>query len=89
MVQWCMSQTWPGSRVVMAVAWAGSYSSDSTPSVGTSICCGCSPKKTKQNKTENGKNEKWWGKTAFCKQVSLVETGLFGDNKRERKSKIR
>ena len=33
------------SRVAVAVAVAGSYSSDSTPSLGTSICHGCSPKK--------------------------------------------
>jgi len=30
----------------MAVAVAGSYSSDSTPSLGTSICCRYGPKKT-------------------------------------------
>ena len=32
---WCRSQTWLGSRV--AVAEAGGYSSDVTPSLGTSI----------------------------------------------------
>ena len=31
----------------MAVAQAGSCSSDSTPSPGTSICCSCGPKKKK------------------------------------------
>ena len=37
----------------MAVAVAGSSSSDLTPSLGTSICCRHSPKKqTKQNKAE-------------------------------------
>ena len=45
-----------------AVVRAGSYSSDSTPSLGTSICPGCGPKKQKKkrlvhkaymNKTEN------------------------------------
>ena len=34
----------------MAVAVAGSYSSDSTPSLGTPICCECGPKKTKKKK---------------------------------------
>ena len=29
----------------LAVALAGSYSSDSSPTLGTSTCCGCSPKK--------------------------------------------
>ena len=36
--------------VAGAVAQAHSSSSDSTPSLGTSICCRCSPKKTKRNK---------------------------------------
>ena len=31
----------------VAVAWAGSYSSNLTPSLGTSICQVCSLKKTK------------------------------------------
>ena len=30
----------------MAVVWASSYSSDSTPSLETSICHGCGPKNT-------------------------------------------
>ena len=34
----------------VAVAVAGSCSSDSTPILGTSIRCGCSPKKTKKKK---------------------------------------
>ena len=34
----------------MAVVEAGSCSSDSTPSLGTSICRGCSPKKTNKKK---------------------------------------
>ena len=33
----------------MAVAVAGSYSSNSTLSLGTSICCRCGPKKTKDS----------------------------------------
>ena len=33
-----------GSGVAVAVVYAGSYSSDSTPSLGTSICHRCSPK---------------------------------------------
>ena len=39
----------------MAVAVAGSYSSDSTPSLGTSICPQCGPKK--QNKTKQKEEE--------------------------------
>ena len=41
-----MSQMWLGSYVAVAVA--GSYSSDMTPSLGTSICCKCGPKKKKK-----------------------------------------
>ena len=36
------------SSVAVAVAQAGSYSSDWTPSLGTSICHGCSPTKKKK-----------------------------------------
>ena len=36
---WCRSQA-------VAVVEAGSYSSDSTPSLGISICHGCDPKNT-------------------------------------------
>ena len=50
---------------------AGSYSSDSTPSPGTPICCGCGPKKTKKvgdgglerkedKEEEEGEEEKTW-----------------------------
>ena len=35
-----------GSRVAVAVVQASGYSSDSTPSLGTSMCPGCGPKKT-------------------------------------------
>ena len=47
---WCRLQVW--LRFGMAVAVAGHYSSDLTPSLGTSICCGRSPKKTKKKKSE-------------------------------------
>ena len=50
---WCRSWKWLGFRVAVAVAVAGSCSSDSTPSLGTSICCKFSPKKLKtKNKTK-------------------------------------
>ena len=45
---WCKLQTRLGSGVVVAVVWAGSYSCDSTPSLGTSICHKCSPSKRKK-----------------------------------------
>ena len=47
---WCWSQTWLGSGGVVAMAVASSCSSDSTPSLGTSICHRWGPKKQKTNK---------------------------------------
>ena len=47
---WCRSQTWLGFCVAVAMALVGGYSSDSTPSLGTSIYCRCSPKKIKKKK---------------------------------------
>ena len=43
---WCRSQMWH----CMAVVQTNSCSSNSTPSLGTSICHGCGPKKTKKKK---------------------------------------
>ena len=48
---WCRSQVRLRSRVVVAVVLVGRCSSNSTPSLGTSICRGCGPKKTKQHNT--------------------------------------
>ena len=50
---WCRSQMWLGSYIAVAVAQASNYSSDQTPSLGTSICCGHSPKKTKDKKKKD------------------------------------
>ena len=47
---WWRPQTRLGSPVAVAVAQAGSYNSNQTPSLGTSICRGCGPKKTKKKK---------------------------------------
>ena len=35
--------------LLLAVVWASGYSSDSTPSLGTSMCCGCGPKGGKKS----------------------------------------
>ena len=51
---WCRLQTQLGSHVAVAVAKASSYSSDSTPSLETSICHGCTA--LKQQKPEKKKN---------------------------------
>ena len=40
---WRRSQTWLGSGIDVALAQADSYTSDQTPSLGTSICRGCGP----------------------------------------------
>ena len=45
---WHMSQTQLRSGIAVAMVQAGSYSSNQTPSLGTSICCRCSPKQTKR-----------------------------------------
>ena len=47
---WCGSQMQLGSHVAVAVVLACSCRSDLTPSLGTSICCRCGPKKTKKKK---------------------------------------
>jgi len=54
---WCRSQMWLGSRVAVPVAVAGSCSSDSTPSLGASVCCKCSPKKKKKKEEEELQRE--------------------------------
>ena len=45
---WCRSQMRLNSHVVVAVAWAGICSSDSTPTLGTSTCHGYGSKKKKR-----------------------------------------
>ena len=49
---WCRSQTRLGSRVAVAVVQDGSYSSDLTPSLGTSICHGNGPRKGRKTKNK-------------------------------------
>ena len=44
---WCRLQIRLGCGVAVAVAKAGSYSSNSTPALGASICCKFGPKKQK------------------------------------------
>ena len=43
---WHRLQTQLGSGVAVAVMQASTWSSDSTPSLTTSMCCGCGPKHT-------------------------------------------
>ena len=49
---WCRSQMRPRSGVAVAVVQAGSCNCDQSPSLGTSICHRCGPKKAKQKKIE-------------------------------------
>ena len=52
---WCRSQMQHGSGIAVAGAQAGSYSSDMTLNLGTSICRKCSPKKTKRKRKRKKK----------------------------------
>ena len=54
----CRSQTQLRSHIAVAVVQASSYSSDSTPSLGTSICLGCGPKKQSINQSTVKKKKK-------------------------------
>ena len=57
---WCRLQTRLGSRGAVALVEAGGYSSDSTPSLGTSICCRSGPRNSNNNnkKTKNKQTKK-------------------------------
>ena len=48
---WCRLQTWLRSGVAMALVEISSCSSNWTPTLGTSICQGCSPLKKKKKAT--------------------------------------
>ena len=50
---WCRLQTQLRPGFAVAVVLARGYSSDSTSSLGTSICCGCNPKKDQNKQTKN------------------------------------
>ena len=55
---WCRSQTRLGSCIAVAVAEAGSCSSDSTPTLGTSMCHRYNPKKQKKEKEKRNQSMK-------------------------------
>ena len=56
---WYRVHTWLASGIGMAVAVAGSCSSDSTPSLGNSMCHRCDPKKQKQKEKKKKKAFAW------------------------------
>ena len=79
---WCRSQKQSRSFIAAAVMQASSYRFDWIPSLGTSICHGCGPKNTRQNKTKQNKKEK--EKDGFCFQgseVMEIATHCQGENK--------
>ena len=55
----CRSQMWLRSGVPVTVAQAGSWSSNWPPSLGTSMCCICGPKKLKKKKPNKQKMGNW------------------------------
>ena len=72
-------QMWLGSGIAVSVAWAGSHSSDWTPSLGTSICHRHGPKKTKKKKkalaNEGRRDDFPKGRLPFPKGRLLAEPG--------------
>ena len=48
---------WLASGIAVAVVQVGSCSCNSPPSLGTSICCRCGPKKTKKEKKNKWETE--------------------------------
>ena len=61
----CRWQMQLGSAVALAMALASSCSSDLTPSLGTSICLGCGPKKEK-------KKSMWWF-LVYCICIEVLD----------------
>ena len=55
---WCRPWTQLRSGVAVALVQAGSYSSDQTPSLGTSICLRSNPRKGKKTHTKKNLQEK-------------------------------
>ena len=56
----CRLQMQLRSHMAVAVAQSSSYSSDSTPRLGTSTCHGCKPKKTKRPKNKINSEPVFW-----------------------------
>ena len=76
---WCESQTRLGSATAVALAEAGSCSSDWTPSLGTSICRKCGPEKCKnKQKTPQKQKQKEINKENSSTK-SLLSIKLFVD----------
>ena len=61
---------WLGSCIAVAEVWASSYSSNLTPSLGTSICHKCGPKKTKDKKKKRKERKLCTSHTGCLKRNS-------------------
>ena len=75
---WCSSKMWLGSHADVPVVQAGSYSSNSTPSLGTSICRGSGPRNNNNNNNNNKKDKRQQKKNnnkiiIFCAQQKFVK----------------
>ena len=72
---WCCHELWCGSQAQLrsgvAVAEAGSCSSDLSPSLRISICPGCCPKKTKKKKKK--KKRITAALASFCTHSELLQ----------------
>ena len=62
---WCRSQTQLRSHIAVALVQASGYRFDATPSLGTFICSGCSPKNSKDKKKKKKKEGTAAGKIRF------------------------
>ena len=62
---WCRSQMQVKSGIAVAVMQASGYSSDYTPSLGTSICLGGGPRKDKKNPPANNKCRRGCGEKCY------------------------
>ena len=62
---WPRSQRWLESRVALAVVQAGSRSSDSTPSLGTSSCLRCGPQKAKTKNKKPPQSQQFFPPSLF------------------------
>ena len=71
---WCRSQMWLGSGVAVAVA--GSCSSDSTPGLGTSICWECGPKTHTHTYTHTHTHKQTHNLDQILKKTSYYENSM-------------
>ena len=73
---WCRLQTWLRSHVAVAMVYNRGYSSDWTPSLGTSICRECGPEKQKRIclLSQLGLYVIWFKFMFFCSYVFMLSS---------------